>query len=463
MTTVTRTLIAEPHRDLASITRTIGKMRTDISHRYGALTSTRDELIRFKSECAERYGHLAVDGTIRNQTIIDTQNEIKAAREAAKVPVKRAIVIRTEENEEGAIRLSSFLNRNKWTRDSFLHSQMRKHFRHGQNPGYNQFFIRSDKHSETVIDGKLVVTIHITAKHGNDIRLATNATGEGIELTDDNLQIVPRDGFVEIHYDLRKGPGRICGSVTISVDEGHTETLADSDGHFHRHKFGKIVGNFTKMVHDTSKNLIRLKTLVQKHCDAGRTAKADRILQHNLEKKKLDRHRMETQTQLRTEAFQAAHAVVDKESVVVAEDLTSVIARQKSWGRGFSRCMGFWAKGVLAEALESVTKQRSANLVLVNAAYISQTNSRTGYLEGKRQGDRFITPTGEVLHSDVNAARNVRDPIHDSEITRYLPFDKVRKIFCDVPPGEYRRLIGPSRVSSDTSTGCGYNSLLGNE
>ena len=364
MTTFTRTLIAEPHRDLASITRTIGKMRTDISHRYGALASTRDELIRFKSECAKRYGHLAVDGTIRNQTIIDTLNKIKAAREAANVPVKRASVVRTKENEEGEIRLFTLLNRNKWTRDSFLHRQMRMHFRHGQNPNCNQYSVWSDKHSETVTDGKLVITIHIAAKHGNDIRLATNTTGEGIELTDDNLRIVLRDGFVEIHYGLRKGPGRICVSATIGVDKGYTEALADSDGHFHGRKFGKILGNL---------------------------------------------------------------------------------------------------KGVHAEALESVTKQHSANLVLVNAAYSSQVNNRTGYLEGKRQGDRVITPTGEVLHSDVNAARNVRDRIHDSEITRYMPFDKVRKIFCDVPPGAYCPSVGPSRVSSDTSTGCGYSSLLGNE
>ena len=59
--------------------------------------------------------------------------------------------------------------------------------------------------------------------------------------------------------------------------------------------------------------------------------------------------------------------------------------------------MGFWAKGVLAEALETVSKQRSARLVVVNAAYSSQVNSRTGCLEGKRKGDHFITPAGEVL------------------------------------------------------------------
>ena len=66
--------------------------------------------------------------------------------------------------------------------------------------------------------------------------------------------------------------------------------------------------------------------------------------------------------------------------------------------------------------------------MLVNAAYSSQVNSRTGCLEGKRQGERFITPNGEVLHADVNAARNIRDRINDSNITRFMPFAEVRKI-----------------------------------
>ena len=99
-----------------------------------------------------------------------------------------------------------------------------------------------------------------------------------------------------------------------------------------------------------------------------------------------------------------------------------------SWGRGFNWRMGFWAKGVLAEALKSVTKQRSANLVIVSAAYSSQVNSRTGCLEGKRRGERFITPEGEVLHSDMNAARNVRDRNDDLDITRFMPWDEVRKV-----------------------------------
>ena len=38
---------------------------------------------------------------------------------------------------------------------------------------------------------------------------------------------------------------------------------------------------------------------------------------------------------------------------------------------------------------------RGQALVLVDAAYRLQVNSRTGYLESKRQDDRFITATGE--------------------------------------------------------------------
>jgi len=133
--------------------------------------------------------------------------------------------------------------------------------------------------------------------------------------------------------------------------------------------------DYTEKVPQTGKRRGKLKALERKHRAAGRTAKADRILRNNLGKLKLDRRRAKAQKRLRSEAFKAAHAVVDKASVVGSEDLTSVIARKKSWGRGFNRRMGFWAKGVLAEALESVTKQRSASLVLVNAAYSSQVKS----------------------------------------------------------------------------------------
>ena len=215
---VTRTLIAESHPDLVPIARIMGGMCIDNWHRYGALASTRDELIKFKSECAKRYGNLPVDGTIRNQTTIDTLNNIRATREAVKMLVKQAIFDRTGEDEEEEIRLFSLLERNKWTDDPFLHRQMRKHFKHGKTHNHNQFTVRSDKHSQNVVDGKLVITVHIAPKYDEDIRLVKNTTGEGVDLAGKNLRIILREKFVEIHYGFDKRKGRKSGSETIRVD-----------------------------------------------------------------------------------------------------------------------------------------------------------------------------------------------------------------------------------------------------
>lgn len=435
MTIVTRTLIAAPHPDLAGIAKIIGGMRADIWHRYGGLASTRGKLINFKSECAGRYAQLAVDGTVRNETTIDTLNDIKASREAAKRLVRKDIAKRAGSDKAEAKRLYTLLSSNEWVRDPFLHRKMRKHFRHGRVRHRNQFVVRSDKHRKSIIDGKLVVTIHIAKKYGDDIHLVTSSTGAGVDLTGKNLRIIMRDGFVEVHYAFDKGEGRKAGSGVIGVDKGYTEALVDSDGHFHGRNFGIILKDYTKKVHQTGQCRGKLKALERKHRAAGRTSKADHIKCNNLGKIKLDRRRVKAQKRLRTQAFKAAHAVVDKASVVGSEDLTSVIARKKSWGPGFNRRMGFWAKGVLAEALVSVTKQRSAGLVLVNAAYSSQVNSRTGRLEGSRRGERFITPEGEVLHSDVNAARNIRNRIDDPDITRFMPYKDVLKVLLQYSSG----------------------------
>jgi hypothetical protein len=37
-------------------------------------------------------------------------------------------------------------------------------------------------------------------------------------------------------------------------------------------------------------------------------------------------------------------------------------------------------------------------------------------LQGKREGDKFYRANGDVLQADTNAARNVRDRIHDRDM-----------------------------------------------
>jgi transposase len=425
---VTRTLTADQPGALRHVARIMGGMRADIWHRFGALKGIGRSVPSIRPDIPKLYGLLPVDGTIRAETAKDVLNDIKAFEAAAKQKVRQAISRRAGDDKAEAKRLYGLLKRDLWEVNNFLHRQMRKHFRHGQARSGNQFVVRSDKFSTAVVDGKLSITIRIAAKHGEDITLFTTTNGDGVDLAGKNLRIVLREGFTEIHYAFDKGSGRPSGSKIIGVDKGYSEALVDSDGHFHGRKFGTILQTYTDKVHVTGKARGKLRALEEKHRKAGRIAKAERIVRNNLGEKKQDRRRALTRKRLRTEAFKAAHAVVDKASVVGAEDLTSVISRTKSWGRGFNRRMGFWAKGILAEALETVTSQRSASLVLVNPAYTSQVSSLTRRLEGRRDGDRFIAACGRVVQADVNSARNIRDRIDDPEIRRFTPYREVKAI-----------------------------------
>ena len=64
----------------------------------------------------------------------------------------------------------------------------------------------------------------------------------------------------------------------------------------------------------------------------------------------------------------------------------------------------------------------------VNPAYTSQMDSRTGLLQGRREGDKFYCEDGEVLQAEVNAARNVLARSFDQVIDRWMPFKKVKSI-----------------------------------
>ena len=185
----------------------------------------------------------------------------------------------------------------------------------------------------------------------------------------------------------------------------------------------------------TGKHRNKLHALEKKHREVGRIAKANRIRQHNLGRKKIDARKETTQKHLRTIAYQAAHSIVDKAAIVASEDLTAVIASKHQWKR-FNRRMSAWAKGVLAEALDSVCEQRSAKHVLVNGAYTSQMDSTNGLLEGRREGDKFYRANGDVLQADHNAALNVLRRYEDTEITRFTPFLEVRRILLARSPAQ---------------------------
>jgi transposase len=433
---VTRTLYADVPQELAAICKAAGFLRADIWRRYGALGNVGVSASAVRTGIVEKkiYDGLLIDGTIRAETTKDIVNDILTYKAAAKWKVRQAIAKRTgDENERK--RLYTLLKRDDWLSDPYLHRMMRKHFRHGKSSVANQFIVRSDKFAASVTNGKLVITIKIAKKYGSDIVLTTTTSGKNVDLSGSNLRIIVKNGFTEIHYATDKDAGRECGDQVVGIDKGYTEAFTDSDGDHHGEQFGKVMTAYSDKVATTGKQRNKLHALEKKHRAAGNITKADRIKKHNLGRKKIDARKATTQKRLRTIAYRAAHSIVDKAAIVASEDLTAVIASKHQWKR-FNRRMSTWAKGVLAEALDSVCEQRNAKHILVNGAYTSQMDSTNGLLEGKREGDKFYRVNGDVLQADHNAALNVLARLDDSEISRFTPYKEVRRILLARSPAQ---------------------------
>lgn len=433
---VTRTLLADAPAQLAAICMTAGYIRADIWRRYGALGNVGVSASAMRTEIVNKkiYDSLRIDGTIRAETTKDIINDILTYKAAAKVKVRQAVAKRTSDESERK-RLYTLLKRDEWLSDPFLHRQMRKHFRHGKSEVANQFIVRSDKYSTEVVDGRLIITFRIAKKYGDNIVLTTTTSGKHVDLSGSNLRIIVKDGFTEIHYATEKGAGREAGDQVLGVDKGYTEAFTDSDGDHHGRDFGKVMTEYSDKVAATGKQRNKLHAMERKHREAGRIAKAERIRKNNLGRKKVDARKETAQKRLRTIAYQAAHSIIDKAAIVASEDLTDVIASKYQWKR-FNRRMSAWAKGVLAEALDSVCEQRNAKHVLVNGAYTSQMDSTNGLLEGRREGDKFYRANGDVLQADHNAALNVLARLDDGEISRFTPYKEVRRILLARSPAQ---------------------------
>lgn len=436
MITVTRILQSDTPAALHPICKAMGFVRADLWRRYGALGAVGKMAgdIRKAVTAQKLYAELPVDGTIRNETIKDVINDVLTCKAAAKQKVRKVIAARTEDEAERR-RLYTLLKKDEWLTDNFLHRQMRKRFRHGVSHCDNQFIVRSDRYTTKTVDGRLVIVIRVA--HSHPIHLTTTSSGKNVALTGKNLRIIVKANHTEIHYSTDKGPGRPAGDRLLGVDKGYTEAFMDSDGQAHGRNFGRVIAEYSDVAAQTGKARNKLAALEKQHREAGRVAKADNILKNNRGRVKLEARIQRTRKKLKTIAFQAAHTIVDAAKVVVSEDLTAPISRKtRPWGPKQNRRMSAWAKGVLAEALDSVCTQRQAEHCLVNAAYTSQMDSVTGLLEGKRVGDKFYRINGDVLQADHNAAVNVLNRYTDTEITRFTPYQEVRRILLARSPAQ---------------------------
>jgi len=240
------------------------------------------------------------------------------------------------------------------------------------------------------------------------------------------LRLILKNDVVEVHTLVNNKKQASCGTEIIGVDKGYTEVLADSEGEFHGEGFGKLLTPISNSRVEKNKKRNKLLQIAKK----AKPAKAARIIKNNLGIKKRQKQNRKTKQQIRSHCFKAVHSLVDKAKEVIAEDLTTPIPKKNNW-RQFNRLMNQWTKGLITEALETVVKARGSRLHYVNAAYTSQMDSNTHLLQGNRVGDKFHHANGEVSHSDINAARNIKQRFNDPDISRYMPYKKVKQILLD--------------------------------
>jgi IS605 OrfB family transposase len=290
---------------------------------------------------------------------------------------------------------------------------MRKVCHRGYNHTHNQINVRSDDYTVFTLRSQVWLKIPSLVKGKRiAIPLSTNLAPKG------NLRLILRNGKVEVHYAVEVTQTNDCGTQIIGVDKGFTEALTDSDGVHHGVNLGEVL----------SKESDRLKLKYQRRHKLKAIAKKKPHVQtHNLGRKKLDKQAIKHQSTVSTIVHTAVNAVVDKASVIIAEDLTSPISGKK-FSKNVTRRLSAWTKGVIAQAIENVSRRRGSTVIHVNAAYTSQMDSRNGTLSGKRSGDKFYCADGVVLQADVNAARNVLARSQDPEISLWTPYQQVKSI-----------------------------------
>ncbi len=390
----------------------LGAIRTEIWQRFGSIKGVGLGDRQIRDEWIKSGRQFNVGANPWKETLRDALGNIKTNREAAKFNVKQAIRSHTTDSEEQK-RLYTLLRSDKWMGDKYLARVMRKYWHRGHNHTDNQIIVRSDDYCTFILDRNVWIKIPSLIK-GKRIALplSTHVAPTG------TLRIILRNNKVEVHYAVEEAMTNDCGCETIGVDKGFSEVLTDSDGK----QYGTTLGE------TLTKESDRLKTKYQRRNKLRAIAeKKPHVIKNNLGRKKLETQTAKHQAKIKTIVYGAVNRVVDKANTIAVEDLTSSIAGKK-FSKNISRRLSSWTKGVIAQALENVSRRRGSTVILVNAAYTSQVDSMDGTLSGKRLGDQFYRENGDVLQADMNAARNVLARLYDTEIGRWTPFKVVKSI-----------------------------------
>ncbi|MBR8832477.1 MAG: transposase [Stigonema ocellatum SAG 48.90 = DSM 106950] len=317
-------------------------------------------------------------------------------------------------------RLLELLDKNP-AQDKWLHRQFRKQYLRGHTFVRNQIVYQGAGYSckritrntiqlevAGLIKGKRV-TLKLRCRHiiQGQIRLRSN-----------------EHGLLEIHCTRTKTlilpPGK--SPKKLGIDKGYTEGYYTSEGTKIADGLGKLLTAKTNRISKTNRNRYRLFAHARNN-----PAKSGTIRKNNLgyktKKRRLQREKATIQNFIRRDLRLNITSPVE----IFCEDLTQPI-KGKQQAKQINRKLNQWMKGELQASIEKISLETGSTISVVNPAYTSQVDNPTGTLLGRREGDRFIRYTGDVIQADWNASINIRIRGQDKQITRYMRSSEVQTI-----------------------------------
>lgn len=311
------------------------------------------------------------------------------------------------------------------TKDKWLHRKFRAQYQRGHTFVRNQIVYQSQGYTCKRINRHSVELQIQGLKHGKKIVLKLRCR----HIIKGQIRVIRQEqGELEVHCTRERILLLPEGKPTqkIGIDKGYTEGFYTSVGQVIAAGLGKLMTKKTERIAKTNRNRYRLRAFgenIKKHAPV----KAAHILANNLGQKvksrKLQREQETIKNFIRKDLRQTITSPVD----IICEDLTQPI-RGKKQAKAINRKLNQWMKGEFLASLEKISLETGSTVSVVNPAYTSQTCSQTGTLLGRRDGDRFIRYTGDVIQADLNAAINIRVRGQDNQITRYMRTSEVEAI-----------------------------------
>jgi len=208
------------------------------------------------------------------------------------------------------------------------------------------------------------------------------------------------------------------------------DRFTDDTGKKYRPEYGEALQEMSDHILDKSQKRGKLWALRRKLLEQD-PGKARRILRHNLSFLKQRERNQKYRARCENEINRAFNEFYRERrpKTIAYEDLSHL--RGKARSKGLSRKVSNWQRSIVKERLEyknhvfSVTDPGP-----VNAAYSSQECPECGWVDAKnRSGDVFkCRKCGFGADADHVAAMNLKKRLHDEEITRYMPYKRVKEL-----------------------------------